>query len=217
MDERQRARHGHPRQRDRRGGVRALSLGAEGGARRRRQDPQGPGARRTSGARRQLVEAVRDALYCSKICSYAQGFQLMREAQKEYKWKLELRRDRRDLARRLHHPRALPAEDHRGLRARPRSLVNLLLDPYFKKALDDGPGILARGRGARGAARHPRARLRQRAGLLRRLPHRRGSPPTCCRPSATYFGAHTYERVDQPRGKFFHLDWPDPKRPQHPV
>ena len=31
-----------------------------------------------------------------------------------------------------------------------------------------------------------------------------------------YFGAHTYERVDQPRGKFFHLDWPDPKRPQHP-
>jgi len=32
-----------------------------------------------------------------------------------------------------------------------------------------------------------------------------------------YFGAHTYERVDTPRGKFFHLDWPDPKRPQYPV
>src|ERR1039457_3052341 len=29
-----------------------------------------------------------------------------------------------------------------------------------------------------------------------------------------FFGAHTYERVDQPRGRFFHLDWPDPKRPQ---
>ena len=29
-----------------------------------------------------------------------------------------------------------------------------------------------------------------------------------------YFGAHTYERIDQPRGKFFHIDWPDPKRPQ---
>ena len=29
-----------------------------------------------------------------------------------------------------------------------------------------------------------------------------------------FFGAHTYERVDQPRGKFFHIDWPDPKRPQ---
>jgi 6-phosphogluconate dehydrogenase len=32
-----------------------------------------------------------------------------------------------------------------------------------------------------------------------------------------YFGAHTYERVDAPRGKFFHVDWPDPKRPQQPV
>ena len=29
-----------------------------------------------------------------------------------------------------------------------------------------------------------------------------------------YFGAHTYERVDQKRGKFFHIDWPEPKRPQ---
>jgi 6-phosphogluconate dehydrogenase len=32
-----------------------------------------------------------------------------------------------------------------------------------------------------------------------------------------YFGAHTYERVDAPRGKFFHVDWPDAKRPQQPV
>jgi 6-phosphogluconate dehydrogenase len=32
-----------------------------------------------------------------------------------------------------------------------------------------------------------------------------------------FFGAHTYERVDQPRGKFFHLDWPKPTRPQLPV
>ena len=32
-----------------------------------------------------------------------------------------------------------------------------------------------------------------------------------------YFGAHTYERVDTPRGQFFHTDWPDPKRPQQPV
>ena len=36
----------------------------------------------------ELIDAVRDALYCSKICSYAQGFQLMREAQKEYNWTL---------------------------------------------------------------------------------------------------------------------------------
>src|SRR4051812_19650537 len=40
------------------------------------------------GSKKALIAAIHDALYCSKICSYAQGFQLMREAQKEYKWKL---------------------------------------------------------------------------------------------------------------------------------
>jgi 6-phosphogluconate dehydrogenase len=64
--------------------------------------------------------AIRDALYCSKICAYAQGFQLMAEAQNEYDWKLNFGRDRQDLARRLHHPRPLPPEDHRGLRQRPQ-------------------------------------------------------------------------------------------------
>ena len=40
----------------------------------------------------EIIRAIRDALYCSKICSYAQGFQLMREAQKEYDWKLNFAR-----------------------------------------------------------------------------------------------------------------------------
>ena len=42
------------------------------------------------GERAALVDAVRDALYCSKVCAYAQGFQLMREAQREYDWRLDL-------------------------------------------------------------------------------------------------------------------------------
>src|SRR5207237_2822244 len=44
--------------------------------------------RKYRGARKALVQAIHDALYCSKICSYAQGFQLMRTAQKEYGWTL---------------------------------------------------------------------------------------------------------------------------------
>jgi 6-phosphogluconate dehydrogenase len=63
--------------------------------------------------------AIHDALYCSKICSYAQGFQLMRRRRRVQRLEAELRRDRPDLPRRLHHPRRLPAEDHRGLRAEP--------------------------------------------------------------------------------------------------
>jgi 6-phosphogluconate dehydrogenase len=39
-------------------------------------------------------------------------------------------------------------------------------------------------------------------------------PASLIQAQRDYFGAHTYERVDQPRGKFFHVDWPDAKRPQ---
>jgi len=63
------------------------------------------------GNKQDLITAVRDALYCSKICAYAQGFQLMREAQNEYKWKLDFRDDREHLARRVHHPRPLSSEN----------------------------------------------------------------------------------------------------------
>ena len=39
-------------------------------------------------------------------------------------------------------------------------------------------------------------------------------PASLIQAQRDYFGAHTFERVDQPRGKFFHVDWPDPTRPQ---
>jgi len=44
---------------------------------------------KASGDRNELIRAVHDALYCSEICAYAQGFQLMRAAQTEYAWKLD--------------------------------------------------------------------------------------------------------------------------------
>src|SRR6202021_3447728 len=48
---------------------------------------KGP-SKKYRGSRKALLAAIRDALYCSKICSYAQGFQLMRQAQREFNWKL---------------------------------------------------------------------------------------------------------------------------------
>src|SRR5690606_2126632 len=47
---------------------------------------RGPKHAKKIAGKKKLIEAIRDALYCSKICAYAQGFQLMAEAQKEYKW-----------------------------------------------------------------------------------------------------------------------------------
>ena len=108
----------------------------------------------------------------------------MREAQKEYKWKLDFGDDRQHLARRLHHPRALPPEDHRGLPTRIPNLVNLLLDPYFNERSKQRQANWREVVALAVRARHRRARVQERAGLLRRLPHPRGSRPTSSRPSA---------------------------------
>ena len=177
---------------------------------------KGP-SKKYRGSKKALLDAIQDALYCSKICSYAQGFQLMRAGAEGIQLEAELRRDRQDLARRLHHPRGLPAEDHRGLRARSPDLANLLLDPYFnktfKKAQANWRKVIALCRRMRRARRrHSAPRWPTTTATARRA-----CPANLLQAQRDFFGAHTYERVDQPRGKFFHLDWPDPKRPQLPA
>jgi 6-phosphogluconate dehydrogenase len=161
------------------------------------------------------TDEIRDALYCSKICAYAQGFQLMREAQKEYKWNLDF---------------ATIASIWRGgciIRARflqkitdayqrDGSLVNLLLDPYFNEQIQRGQSnwrkvvMLAAISGVAAPA------------FMSALAYYDGYrsarlPANLLQAQRDYFGAHTYERTDAPRGQFFHLDWPDPARPQLPI
>jgi 6-phosphogluconate dehydrogenase len=167
------------------------------------------------GSKAKLIEAVRRALYSSKICAYAQGFQLMREAQKEYRWTLDF---------------GTIAAIWRGgciIRARflqkiteayrrDPKLVNLMLDPYFKKALADRQDawreVVAL------AVRHGIPAPAFSSALAYFDGYRSARlPANLLQAQRDYFGAHTYERVDTPRGKFFHLDWPDPKRPQYPV
>jgi 6-phosphogluconate dehydrogenase len=172
---------------------------------------KGP-SKKYRGSRKALLAAIHDALYCSKICSYAQGFQLMRAGAEGIQVEAELRRDRPDLAGRLHHPRGVPAEDHGGLRPEP-DLANLLLDPYFnktfKKAQANWRKVIALSAECGVPAPTFSASLAYYDGYRSaRL------PANLLQAQRDFFGAHTYERVDQPRGKFFHLDWPDPKRPQ---
>jgi 6-phosphogluconate dehydrogenase len=164
------------------------------------------------GKREDVINAIRDALYCSKICAYAQGFQLMREAQNEYKWKLDF---------------AGIAAIFRGgciIRARflqkitdayknNANLVNLLLDGYFNDQIQKGQGnwrkvvALAATNGISAPA------------FMSALAYYDGYrserlPANLLQGQRDYFGAHTYERTDAPRGKFFHLDWPEKGRPQ---
>jgi 6-phosphogluconate dehydrogenase len=170
---------------------------------------------RYRGSKPKLVEAIRRALYSSKICAYAQGFQLMAEGQKEYHWTLDF---------------GTIAAIWRGgciIRARflqkiteayrkNPGLVNLMLDPYFKRAL-----------AARQESWREVVALAVRHGIpvpafgsaLSYFDGYRSArlPANLIQAQRDYFGAHTYERVDAPRGKFYHLDWSDPKRPQRPV
>jgi 6-phosphogluconate dehydrogenase len=165
-----------------------------------------------SGDRDELVKAVHDALYCSKICAYAQGFQLMRAAEAEYKWKLDLasiasiwRGGCIIRARFLQKITAAYARDPR--------LVNLLLDPYFKEQIERNQtrwrSVVALSAQAGIAAPAFMSALAYYDGYRSAQ-----LPANLLQAQRDYFGAHTYERIDQPRGVSFHLDWSKPDRRQ---
>ena len=161
------------------------------------------------------IEAVRDALYCSKICAYAQGFQLMAAAAHENGWTLDFGAIAQ-IFRGGCIIRARFLQKITEAYARDKELKNLLLDPYFA-------GVLERAQ-PNWRATVARAALEgvsvpAFASALSYFDAYRSErlPAYLIQAQRDYFGAHTYERVDQPRGKFFHIDWPDPKRPQSPV
>jgi 6-phosphogluconate dehydrogenase len=166
-----------------------------------------------TGNHEELIDSVRDALYCSKICAYAQGFQLMRAAESEYKWKLDF---------------ASIAAIWRGgciIRARflqkitdaykrdPR-LVNLLLDPYFKEQIQK---TQSRWRSVVAIAAQAGIAVPAFMSALAYYDGYRSAQLPANLLQRDYFGAHTYERTDQPRGRFFHLDWPAPDRPERAI
>jgi 6-phosphogluconate dehydrogenase len=162
-------------------------------------------AYRHQGDRNGLIEAVRDALYCSKICAYAQGFQLMRAAESEYGWRLDLATIA-SIWRGGCIIRARFLQKITDAYARERGLVNLLLDPYFEEQIRRGQThwrtIVALAAASGIAAPAFMSALAYYDGYRSRQ-----LPANLLQAQRDYFGAHTYERVDRPRGNFFHLDW----------
>jgi len=164
-------------------------------------------------ARGRLVAQVRQALYCAKICAYAQGFQLMRAAQAEHGWQIDFGR-LAAIWRAGCIIRARFLQRITEAYRRDPALVNLALDPFFRKALHAGQDAWRHVVGL--AARHgiPAPAL---SSTLSYYDGYRAArlPASLLQAQRDYFGAHTYERLDAPRGTAFHLDWPDPERPQH--
>ncbi|WP_269524063.1 NADP-dependent phosphogluconate dehydrogenase [Coraliomargarita parva] len=172
----------------------------------------GPDAPEFTGDKTEMVEAIRQALYCSKICSYAQGFQLMREAQKEYNWTLDFGKIAQ-IFRGGCIIRAAFLQKITEAYARDPELANLLLDPYFKGAID---ACQASWRKVVALAAQYGVSIPTFSSALSYYDGYRTArlPQNLLQAQRDYFGAHTYERVDQPRGQFYHIDWPKPDRPQ---
>ena len=165
----------------------------------------GSGVREPMAVGEDFVGAIHDALYASKIVSYAQGFMLLRAAAAEYGWDLDYGRIA-GLWREGCIIRAAFLDDISAAFRRRADLPSLLLDPFFTEALGGAEAgwrrvvATAVGSGIPVPA-YSSALAFYDAYRSERL------PANLIQAQRDYFGAHTYERVDRPRGEFFHTDW----------
>ena len=158
------------------------------------------------------VDAVRDALYCSKICSYAQGFALMRAADNSSNWNLKLG-EIASIFRGGCIIRARFLQKITEAYQRRPDLPNLLLDEYFAQTISR---MQAHWRAVVARAAVQGVPMPAFSSALAYYDSYRSAslPANLLQAQRDYFGAHTYERVDEPRGKFFHIDWPEAGRPE---
>ena len=152
-----------------------------------------------------FVEAIHDALYASKIVSYAQGFMLLGAASKEHGWDLDYGRIAQ-LWREGCIIRAAFLDDITVAFARRPDLPSLLLDEFFVEALRKAEAGWRRVVAAAVGSGIP---VPAYSSALAFYDAYRSSrlPANLVQAQRDYFGAHTYERIDRPRGEFFHTDW----------
>lgn len=158
-----------------------------------------------NGDKEQLVEDIRQALYASKIISYAQGFMLMREASGEFKWDLNYGAIGLMWRGGCIIRSAFLGEIKKAYDKQP-DLQNLLLDDFFADAIHENQE----------GWRRTVARATElgvpvpcfSTALSFYDGYRNGRlPANLLQAQRDYFGAHTYERLDKPRGEFFHTNW----------
>src|SRR5271156_6465064 len=166
---------------------------------------QGPCKRKVGTDSKAFIEEVRLALYCSKMVSYAQGYMLLRAAEKDQGWNLNMG----GVALMWRGGciiRSIFLGDIKAAFDRDPKLQNLLLDKFFSTAMNKY---------------HPAWRRAIIYGTRVGVPMPAFStalafydgyrtarlPANLLQAQRDFFGAHTYERVDKPRGEFFHTNW----------
>jgi 6-phosphogluconate dehydrogenase len=166
---------------------------------------KGPRSKTSVGDRAAFIENVRRALYCSKIVSYAQGYMLLKAAAKENGWNLNMG----GIALMWRGGCIIRSKFLGNIKAafdKKKNLDNLLLDKFFSRAVNKYQSswrkalIHAVKLGVPTPAFSTALAFFDgyRAGRL---------PANLLQAQRDYFGAHTYERIDQPRGQFFHTNW----------
>lgn len=157
------------------------------------------------GDKEQFINDLEEAIYASKIISYAQGYDLMMESAKEYNWNLN------------YGGIALMWRGGCIIRSRflgdiktafdnnPK-LENLLLDPFFKEAVESAQESWRRVCATAMLNGIPVPAMTSALAYFDGFRNDR-LPANLLQAQRDYFGAHQYERIDKPRGEFFHTDW----------
>ena len=158
-----------------------------------------------AGYRERFLDQLRDALFASKIVSYAQGYLLMRAAAEEFGWNLNYSGIAMMWRGGCIIRSAFLGKISEAFRSDP-GLTNLLLDPFFKDRIKNA---------------QEGWRMVMSEAMLNGIPVPAMSsalayfdgfrterlPANLLQAQRDYFGAHTYERTDKPRGEFFHTNW----------
>ncbi len=152
-----------------------------------------------------FTEDIKKALLASKIVSYAQGFMLMREASREYKWDLDLGGIAL-LWRGGCIIRSVFLDKIKAAYDRDPQLPSLLLDGYFRKVIDDCQDSWRRVVSEAALLGIPLPALSAALAFYDGYRCDR-LPANLLQAQRDYFGAHLYERTDAPRGTYFHTDW----------
>ena len=165
----------------------------------------GPAAKPAAGERAAFIEDVRRALYCSKIVSYAQGYMLLKAAAREHGWNLNLGgialmwRGGCIIRSRFLGKIKEAFDKNAGLE-------NLLLDSFFSGALNHYQASWRKTLVHAVEMGIPAPAFATALAFFDGIRTER-LPANLLQAQRDYFGAHTYERVDQPRGQFSHTNW----------
>jgi 6-phosphogluconate dehydrogenase len=157
------------------------------------------------GDKSKFINDLKEALYASKIVSYAQGYALMKAAAEEFGWKLNyggiaLMWRGGCIIRSVFLGKIKEAFDINP------SITNLLLDPFFKEKVEKAQKGWRKVISAAVTNGIPVPAISSALGYFDGYRCER-LPANLLQAQRDYFGAHTYERIDKPRGEFFHTNW----------